>query len=126
MKSEFNLLMLEDSSEDVFLIERALSKAQLTFRHLVVDTEEAFIKGIQEFKPDIILSDHSLGLFDAERALEIRQEHCPEVPLILVTGMALEKFSETMHQYGASDYVSKDDLSQLAPAILRLLPPDKA
>ena len=63
--------MLEDVPTDAALIERELKKAQISYVARRVETRETFLKGIEEFLPDIILSDYSLPIFDGMAALSL-------------------------------------------------------
>ncbi|MEQ9441542.1 MAG: ATP-binding protein [Cyclobacteriaceae bacterium] len=121
MESKINILILEDVWEDAYLIEKSLKKEHISFDSLLVETREDFVEGIKQFAPDIILSDHSLPQFDSEGALQISQKFCPETPFILVTGTVSEEFAVTILKKGASDYVLKDHLTRLGPAVLQAL-----
>lgn len=120
-KKEIKILMLEDLSEDVFLIERALKKENFSYQKHLVDTEEGFVDGLKVFAPDIILSDHSLPLFNSTQALKICKNIDPDVPFILVTGTVSEEFAITILKQGASDYILKSNLARLVPAIYQAL-----
>ena len=75
--------MLEDVPFDAELAERELELGNIPFSSLRVETEAQFRRGIQEFKPHIILADHSLPSFDGRSALKIAQQEIPQVPFIL-------------------------------------------
>nr|WP_262919053.1 hybrid sensor histidine kinase/response regulator [Tunicatimonas sp. TK19036] len=113
--------MLEDIWEDAYLTEQMLKKEGLSLECFVVDSQEGFVAGIQQFAPDIILSDHSLPQFDSIGALKISQQLCPNVPFILVTGTVSEEFAVTMLKRGASDYILKSNQTRLVPAIRQAL-----
>lgn len=102
--------MLEDTWEDVYLIEYALKKEKFSFESFVVDTEEGFTEGIKTFNPDIVLSDHSLSQFNSVEALKLSKKLCPQVPFILVTGTVSEDFAVTILKKGAQDYILKGNL----------------
>ena len=82
----YNILILEDVPFDVELMEREIKKSGIEYSSRTVEIEEDFIKEINEFKPDLILADHSLPHFDGLSALEIAKLKCPEVPFIFVSG----------------------------------------
>lgn len=86
-----------------------------------VETEEGFIKGIEYFKPDIILVDHSLPHFDGISALKIAKNHSPDTPFIFVSGKIGEEFAVDVLKKGATDYVFKNNLKKLLPAVERAL-----
>ena len=120
-KNELRVLMLEDTPTDAELIERELRKAGIAFTSKCVETRDAFVRALEEFHPDIVLSDYKLPDFDGLAALEIVQRDHPEVPVVMVTGALTDiKAVELIHA-GAKDYVLKDRLARLAPAIQRAL-----
>lgn len=121
MGKELRILILEDSSTDAELIENQLHKEGFVFSSRVVDTREAFLKGLNEFLPALILSDYHLPYFDGLTALTVVQEKCPEVPFIFVTGVLGEENAIETIKKGASDYVLKDNLKRLVPVINRAL-----
>ncbi|MCK9379561.1 MAG: PAS domain S-box protein [Sulfuritalea sp.] len=121
MTDELKILMLEDDPVDAELATRALNKAGIAFSSMRVDTRDAFVAALVEFRPDIILADYHLPTFDGMAALVIAVEQTPDVPFIFVSGAMGEEFAiETLHQ-GAADYVIKDRLGKLAPAVSRAL-----
>jgi signal transduction histidine kinase len=117
MRNELKILMLEDLEEDAGLIERLLRKENFQFTSKRIDTEEDFRKGLEEFKPDVILSDHSLPSFNSIEAFTICQEKKFNGPFILVTGSVSEEFAVMCLKKGADDYILKSNLSRLPIAI---------
>jgi DNA-binding NarL/FixJ family response regulator len=69
----------------------------------------------------LILSDYSLPSFNGLSALKIARERCPEVPFIFVSGALGEELAIELLKQGATDYVLKNRLSRLAPAVCRAL-----
>ena len=57
MKEKLKILILEDVPEDAELMERVLRKEKISFLSYKVDNKQDFLKGLKDFKPDIILSD---------------------------------------------------------------------
>jgi PAS domain S-box-containing protein len=121
MDKELHILILEDVPADAELEEHELRKAGLVFTSKVVDTREAFLKELDEFFPDLILSDYDLPSFDGLTALRIAKEKCPDVPFILVTGKLGEEFAIEKLKEGATDYVLKGNLKRLVPSVNRAL-----
>ena len=80
-------------------------------------TKEDYIRSIQGFKPDIILSDYSLPTFNGMQALLIRNELAPSIPFILVTGSMNEETAVEVMKAGADDYVIKEHITRLGTAI---------
>ena len=121
MDEKLRILLLEDVASDAELVKHTLRKAKFVFSLERVETEEAFVKGLDELRPHIILADYHLPSFDGLSALGISQEKCPDVPFIFVSGSIGEEFAIETLKRGATDYVLKDRLSRLAPAVRRAL-----
>jgi PAS domain S-box-containing protein len=115
------ILIVEDDPTDAFLMERELRKGGMDFEASCVETEQAFVVELTEHPPDVILSDHGLPAFDGFAALAIAKRRLPEVPFIFVTGSLGEETAIETFKGGASDYVLKSRLANLAPAVLRAL-----
>ncbi len=114
---ELRVLMLEDTATDAELIVRELRRAGIAFTSIRVTTRDAFTRALEEFHPDIILSDYNLPDFNGLVALEIVQRTHPEVPVIMVTGALTDVEAVELIHAGAKDYVLKDRLARLAPAV---------
>jgi PAS domain S-box-containing protein len=76
---------------------------------------------LEKKPPDLILSDHGLPSFDGFAALQIAKEQCPDTPFIFVTNSRGEETAIETFESGATDYVLKNNLSKLAPAVHRAL-----
>ena len=120
-QKELRILMLEDSPTDAELIEFELRKAGINFIAKRVETQEAFAHALKDFLPDIILSDYNLPGFSSMAALTIARRDYPEIPVIFVTGALSDKDAATLIHLGVKDYVLKDRLARLAPAVQRAL-----
>jgi PAS domain S-box-containing protein len=115
------ILLLEDSSKDVELITFKLKADGLDFIINVVENGKKFEQALLEYKPDIVLSDYRLPLFDGSMALAMVREKYPEIPFIFVSGtIGEEKAIESLHM-GATDFVLKGDLTRLASAVRRAI-----
>ena len=121
MDTEVRILIVEDVPSDAELIMFELKEAGINFTAKCVKTRAAFTKELEESPPHIILSDYSLPSFDGLSALKIAQERCPDVPFIIVSGALGEERSVELLKRGATDYILKDRLPRLAPAVLRAL-----
>lgn len=115
------ILLLEDEPTDAELTEDALHTADLSFTAKRVDTREAFIHALEEFKPDIVLADYKLPAFDGASALKIIQQQHPDIPVVMVTGIVGDETAVELLKLGAKDYVLKDRLARLGPAVRRAL-----
>lgn len=121
MERELRVLILEDVPADAELIKDELVNAGMTFTSSCVTKKEYFIRELDEFSPHIILSDYSLPSFDGLSALKIAAERYPDIPFIFVSGALGDERAIEMLKKGATDYVLKDRLSRLAPAVSRAL-----
>lgn len=121
MEEELKILILEDVQYDVELIEYELRRESIEFVPKQVETEEEFIRELDIFKPDVILADHSLPKFDGVSALEIARKISPGTPFIFVSGKIGDEFAVDMLKKGATDYVFKNNLTKLVPAIKRAI-----
>ncbi|MBV9988956.1 MAG: response regulator [Chitinophagaceae bacterium] len=117
MEKILKILMLEDSGDDAGLIQRELISQGLSIEVRTVDTRQEFEHELRSFKPDVILSDHSMPGFNSIQALHIHKEINPRIPFILVTGTVSEEFAVQALQDGADDYILKDKLTRLPSAI---------
>ena len=125
LTEELCILMLEDVETDAELVTQNLLDNGLKFTVMRVDTETSFIQALQEFSPHIILADYRLPAFSGRTALEYTRRHYPYVPVIMVTGALGDEAAVDLLKLGASDYVLKDNLLRLVPAIKRTLSEQK-
>ncbi|MGA9755340.1 MAG: PAS domain S-box protein [Desulfobaccales bacterium] len=121
MEQALRILILEDLPSDVELMVYELREAEIahTYRH--VTDRENFLAALQNDPPDLILSDFHLPRFDGLEALALAQATCPDVPFIFVSGAMGEEVAIDAVKRGATDYVLKDRLPRLGPAVQRAL-----
>jgi PAS domain S-box-containing protein len=116
---KLHVLFLEDRPEDAELILVTLKKAGFDCAWQRVDTQAAYLAALDSGY-DIILADYSLPQFNALQALRLLQERGLDIPFVVITGSLEEAAIECM-KAGASDYLLKDRLGRLVPAIERAL-----
>ena len=121
MNRPYNILIADDLPSDSALIERELKKVFGLCNFLVVDDKKDFLDGLTVFKPDIILSDYSMPGFDWYTAFQLTQNQIPGIPFIIVSGSTNPKIIDDCLKAGAMDFISKDNIQALGPAILRAL-----
>lgn len=114
---KLRVLNLEDNSSDSELIQAELETEWTAVELLRVDTREAFVQALDEFKPDVILSDFQLPGFNGRSALNIARQSHPEIPFIIVTGALADIEAVELVKLGAKDYVMKDHLQRLTSAV---------
>jgi PAS domain S-box-containing protein/diguanylate cyclase (GGDEF)-like protein len=120
-RDQLRVLLIEDSDSDVELMLRALQGLGRPFRHARVASERALREILPAFAPDVILSDFSMPGFSGRAALEIVVAVRPDTPFLFVSGTIGEEMAIDALQRGAVDYVLKDNLRRLAPAVERAL-----
>ncbi|MGB7479293.1 MAG: diguanylate cyclase, partial [Burkholderiaceae bacterium] len=121
MEQRIRILMLEDVETDAELELRALRRDGIDPELRRVETREAFLAALEQFAPDIILSDCSLPRFDGFSALALAREHRPQVPFLFVSGTIGEEVAISALKSGAVDYVLKGNLQRLPSAVRRAL-----
>jgi hypothetical protein len=121
MHDPLRILHLEDDPLDRELVEATLVEGGFSCKIRHVETRTAFTQAIEEGEIDIILADYSLPAFDGITALEISRQRLPVVPFILVSGAMGEDPAIEAMRSGATDYVLKQKLSRLVPAVQRAL-----
>ena len=114
------ILIVEDSADDADLMTRELGREGLDCTVGVVETEPAFVEALAA-GPDVILCDPSLPQFSAQRALEIMRERASRIPILVVSGTITDELAVQYMQQGAWDYVLKDRLRRLGPAVRNAL-----
>jgi light-regulated signal transduction histidine kinase (bacteriophytochrome) len=121
VNEQLRILFLEDVPNDIEMVRRALNESGLAVNFQPVTTREEFIAQLEQQSPDVILSDHGFPNFDGFSALSLAREKCPDVPFIFVTGAAEEEATTAALKSGATDFVLKEKLSALVPAMRRAL-----
>ena len=121
MPSSAHLLLLEDSEDDAFFIIRCLRREGLEVTFERVETAEAMRAQLRDRPPDLIISDGRMPALEANEALEVLHESGLDVPVILVSGQIGEEAAAALMRAGARDFVLKDNLTRLVPAVFREL-----
>jgi diguanylate cyclase (GGDEF)-like protein/PAS domain S-box-containing protein len=115
-----HFLIVEDLAADAELIASALRGSGYDARIEIVDSEAGFRHALRA-PLDLILCDYRLPAFDAPRALDILAELGLDIPFVLVSGTIGEELAVEMLRRGATDYLLKDRLGRLGPAVDRAL-----
>jgi CheY-like chemotaxis protein len=117
MANELRILILEDEAAAADLLEWELRRSKIPFTARRAATKEDYVRGLEEFAPDIILSDYTLPNFDGMEALSLARARLPHVPVVIVTGSINEETAVECMKAGAADYVLKEHLGRMGPAI---------
>lgn len=121
MDETYHVLIVEDAPSDAELNERAIREVLNPCAFVRVETEEDFLKALDEFKPDLIVSDYMMPAFDGLRALKLTLQRMPLTPFIIVTDSINEDTAVDCMKAGASNYIIKKHLKQLGPAVLHAM-----
>jgi PAS domain S-box-containing protein len=121
MSENLRILFVEDMVNDFELALYEIRKNQLAFSYKRVDTREEYEADLQQFNPDIIISDYAMPRFDGMQALMLKKEHSPDVPFIMLTGSMNEETAVACMKAGADDYVIKEHIRRLPHAITTAL-----
>ncbi len=121
MQAPLHVLMIEDNENDAFFTTRELKRAGYEIAATRVDAEDSLRAELSRRSWDLILCDFTLPGFGGAEALRIAKELSPDVPFIFVSGTIGEEAVAEAMRRGAQDYVMKDRLKRLAPAVAREL-----
>lgn len=115
--SPLKIVILEDDSEDAEIIQDYVTRKKPDCEFTIAHSKEDFVDILNQFQPDIILSDHSMPGFSSTEALTMARSIYPLIPFIIVAGIMPEEFIIEIMKLGADDYISKEKLQTLPAAI---------
>jgi signal transduction histidine kinase len=121
MKPILNILHIEDSKEDCDLIRKLLLDNGFQCQVTQIETRPQVFDALEKNSYDLILADCKLPNFSGLQALEIAHALKPETPFVFVSGTIGEETAIETLRNGATDYVLKERLSRLVPAVRRAL-----
>ncbi len=121
MSELLKILIVEDSEDDYLLIVRELKKGGLAFEHKRADSSDSMRKQLDDFSPDIVLSDYSMPGFSGLDALSMAQDTRKDLPVIIVSGAVGDEKAAELIRTGAYDFVIKNNLMRLVPAVNRAI-----
>jgi PAS domain S-box-containing protein len=121
MNLKIRILHLEDSLNDSEIIQSEIQSGGIVFDYFLADNEQDFLKILETEKIDIIISDYSLPNYNGNEALKVAREKYSYMPFIFVSGAMGEDNAIKAMLNGATDYVLKNKLERLVPAIKRAL-----
>jgi PAS domain S-box-containing protein len=116
-----HLLIVEDSDDDALLIQRQFRRAGIEVTAQRVETAAGLTAALHGQPPDVIICDYNMPVFSAHEALEQARAGGLDVPFILVSGKVGEETAAALMKAGAHDFVLKDRLARLVPAVEREL-----
>ncbi|MBI9081868.1 MAG: PAS domain S-box protein [Pseudodesulfovibrio sp.] len=121
MDKPLAVLIAEDAESDAQLIVRMLEKAGYALTYEQVETPSQMRRALEKQPWDIVISDFSMPEMDGYATLKLLQETKQDIPFIVVSGTMGEETAVAMMKAGAHDYVMKDKLARLVPAVEREL-----
>lgn len=114
-------IIVEDSEDDLLLLLRALKKGGFETVYTRVETREGLKEALDDSRWQLIISDHAMPRFSAPEALQVLKASGRDLPFLIVSGTIGEEIAVDAMRAGAHDYIMKDNLARLAPAIEREL-----
>ncbi len=121
MSKPLRVLIVEDSEDDARLLVRELRKSGYDILFERVDRPETMKAALQRQQWDMIFSDYVLPQFSGLAALNVARETGLDLPFIIISGKIADDIAVTAMKAGAHDYIMKDNLKRLAPAVEREL-----
>ena len=121
MNNPVLILYLEDNPRDAELVRDNLQQIALPHELRIARNRTEYEAALAQTRFDLILSDYSQPDYDGMAALALAREKQPDVPFILITGALGEEQAVDCMLRGATDFVIKQRLNRLAPAVLRTL-----
>jgi len=120
------VLQVEDNALDAELVLSELQADNIDYEVRLVDDERHFVTALDDFSPDIVLSDLSMPGFSGQRALELLRQRDEDLPFIFVSATLGEDAAIEALRNGATDYILKQNPARLASAVRRALDEAKA
>ena len=121
MQKPLRVLIVEDSEDDARLLLRALEHQGYGPVSERVESAEAMAAALDKGTWEVVLCDYSMPGFSAAVALSLLQKAGLDLPFIVVSGTIGEEQAVEMMKAGVHDYILKDNLTRLVPAIEREL-----
>jgi len=115
------ILHLEDDSHDAALVQSTLAAGGVACQMTPVQCRRDFAAALERGEMDLIISDFKLPAFDGLAALDMTGAKYPDLPFILISGTVGEELAVESLKRGATDYILKERLARLAPAINRAM-----
>jgi diguanylate cyclase (GGDEF)-like protein len=119
MSEKLNLLIVEDSENDALLLIRHLKNGGYDPQYEIVFNQHDLDQALLSRHWDIVISDHNMPNFSSELAISTVQKFDRDLPIIIVSGTIGEEMAVNAMRAGAHDYIMKDNLARLLPAIER-------
>src|SRR5258708_39967059 len=119
MQTPLRVLIVDDSEDDCLLLNNELPRGGYAITYRRVETTEGMTAALTEENWDIVVSDHRMPQFSSLAALKLCKERARNMPFIVVSGSIGEELAVSAMKAGAHDYIMKDNLARLVPAVAR-------
>jgi diguanylate cyclase (GGDEF)-like protein len=116
-----NMLVVEDSEDDAFLLFSELIARGARVDYQRVDSADEMTTALKGSEWDVIICDHSMPGFDALTALDILKDSGKDIPFIIYSGHISDQMATSAMGEGVSDYIEKGNFARLVPVIEREL-----
>lgn len=122
MASEpLSILLVEDNEDDAFLLLNRFRRAGYAVESERVQTRDGMLAALEGRDWDLVLSDYRLPCFSGEEALQLVKSQGLDVPFLIISGAIDDRTASAAMRAGAQDYLNKDRLDRLIPAVEREL-----
>ena len=118
MLDRIQVLIVEDSSNDAELIVSELRRAGFNPEWRRVESEADYVTALHPGL-DLVISDFAMPEFNGLRALDLLRQRDADIPFIIVSGVIGEETAVVAIKHGATDYLLKDRLARLGPAVIQ-------
>ncbi|MGA8032160.1 MAG: ATP-binding protein [Casimicrobiaceae bacterium] len=119
--SPLKLIVIEDSVDDYTLLMARLAREGRRVEAVRVETRAGLEQALARQRWDAVISDHRLPRFTSLEALAVVRAHDRELPFLIVSGAIGEEVAVEAMRAGADDYLMKDNLGRLEPALARAI-----
>ncbi|MFH1876436.1 MAG: PAS domain S-box protein [Candidatus Omnitrophota bacterium] len=119
MKKVLRILIVDDSEADVLLLAQELARSGYELTSLRTDTAAGLTEALAQGGWDVVLIDYRMPQLDAVAAISIVRSHNPDIPCIVISGVAGEERVVETLKVGATDYIMKDNIRRFLPAVER-------
>lgn len=117
MNNDLRVIIIEDSADDMLLIERELKQAGYHPDVQGVEAAEGLRRALEQSKWDLVIADYAMPHFDGLTALKVVREYDAELPFILISGKIGEETAVEVLKAGAHNYIMKDRIKLLGAAV---------
>jgi len=121
MERTLNILMIEDNPADYKLITRHMQSQGIKAECRRVEQNDELRQSLEHGNWDLVLSDYSMPQLDFHESFTLIRQLSPDLPVVLVSGSVGEEQAVELLKLGVWDFVLKDNLTRLVPAIERAL-----